>query len=313
MEDKLSIEIIEFYLLEDRKLNSVEISEKYNIGTNRAKRLSEYLNTECDDLLRKAIQYLIQDDSAKNNIDFLKSKLNIGSNRANRISDFINKHDLLDSTYSLNLSLNKTDSIEEELINKEDLNEIIKFYTNEMYVEAIESYENEAKKANFKPTIELINAYLWSLYKNKGTEHKALENIELYLKLYPKNKDWNDLGGHICLWLGEKNNDLDLLKMASKYYTKSKNIDGISNCNKKVNDIKEHTAQKKIEQHIFKSSRGEMFCKFCAESEYHKDIPCEGRKNEHNYIFIKSNNGSWDLKCNKCGNSKYGNIQPCSI
>ena len=80
--------------------------------------------------------------------------------------------------------------------------------------------------------------------------------------------------------------------------------------------IEEKSKEKeKIEkQHKLKSSRGDVFCIYCGslEGEIYTYSYCDGRKNGHNYVFMKDKKDRWHIKCNKCGADRSDSNYSCS-
>lgn len=62
--------------------------------------------------------------------------------------------------------------------------------------------------------------------------------------------------------------------------------------------VKTEAKQKILNTHVFKSSNGQVFCKFCG-IEPHKTGVCK-RENGHNYILMKNRHGGLRITCNKC-------------
>jgi tetratricopeptide (TPR) repeat protein len=207
-------------------------------------------------------------------------------------------------------------------------------YYEEKYAEVIEYFENKLSNSVSEKHLKIADKYLWALYNNSGTEKKALEKTKKFLEDYPDNTDWVKLAGHISKWLGSKNKDIDLLNEAIFFYKKVNSKEGINEVNEKINEVKvfhkerlaeekqaekERIAEekrveqeKKDSQHKFKSSRGETFCQYCGKSTIWNDSPCEGKKNGHNYIYMKDSYGNWELTCNNCGRSHIWYDSPCS-
>lgn len=207
-------------------------------------------------------------------------------------------------------------------------------YEQEKYIEVIEYFENKLSKSVSAKHLKVANNYLWALFKNSGTEKKALEKTKKFLEDYPDNTDWFKLAGHISKWLGSNNKDIELLNEALVFYKKSNNKEKINEVNEKIKELKEFNKKRLAEekqaekerlaeekrvkqekndsQHKFKSSRGETFCQYCGKSTIWNDSPCEGKKNGHNYVYMKDSYGNWELQCNKCGRSTIWYDSPCS-
>jgi hypothetical protein len=75
-------------------------------------------------------------------------------------------------------------------------------------------------------------------------------------------------------------------------------------------EVKEKEKEKIEKQHKLKSSRGVVFCVYCGSLEGTYNF-CDGRKNGHNYVFMKDKKERWHLKCNKCGADRIDSNYSC--
>jgi len=84
---------------------------------------------------------------------------------------------------------------------------------------------------------------------------------------------------------------------------------------KRIKQEEKEKEKEKIEkQHKLKSSRGDVFCIYCGslEGEIYTYSYCDGRKNGHNYVFMKDKKDRWHIKCNKCGADRSDSNYSCS-
>lgn len=207
-------------------------------------------------------------------------------------------------------------------------------YEQEKYEEVIEYYENKLSKSVSSKHLKIADKYLWALFKNPGTEKKALEKTKKFLEDYPDNTDWYKLAGHISKWLGSKNKDIELLNEAVIFYKKVSNKEGINEVNEKIKEIKEFhkerlaeekqaekeriaeekrlEQEKKDVQHRFKTSKGVTFCQYCGRDTSWSSWDCSGKKNGHNFVLMKNSYGELEPICNKCGKDKSWDNYSCS-
>ena len=73
---------------------------------------------------------------------------------------------------------------------------------------------------------------------------------------------------------------------------------------------REEEKAKKLKEHSFKTSRGEMFCRYCGWDNSYSSWDCHGRENGHNYVLMKKGD-KWEPTCNKCGNDKTWDQYSC--
>jgi hypothetical protein len=79
----------------------------------------------------------------------------------------------------------------------------------------------------------------------------------------------------------------------------------------KERNQKQEEKEKIEKQHKLKSSRGVVFCIYCGSLEGTYSF-CDGRKNGHNYVFMKDKKDRWHIKCNKCGADRSDSNYSCS-
>jgi len=116
-------------------------------------------------------------------------------------------------------------------------NEYYLLFEQKKYQEVINYFESKLSKSVSKNCTKPADCFMWSLYKTNGKESKALEQVKIFLGKYPEQKEWNNLAGHILLFLGSKNKDANMLKQAVNYYNKVSNQDAIDKANDKIKSI----------------------------------------------------------------------------
>jgi hypothetical protein len=142
---------------------------------------------------------------------------------------------------------------------KENYNEIMKIlddyyslYEQKQYSDVIDYFEEKLSGSVSSKYLKIADKYLWALFKNSGTETKALEKVKKYLEDYPENTDWYNLAGHISKWLGDKEKDIDILNEAISYYIQCDNKEGMKEVNEKIKEAnayqKERIAEIKNEE-----------------------------------------------------------------
>ena len=269
-------------------------------------------------------------------------------NLAGHINKYLGKHNKNDNIIYLNDALfffQKTGNEEEIKI----VNDIIKNYKNpewllktyydrKHYDKVITLFESDK---SFKTNEEIVNKYLWSLYKNSGTEKKALEKTKVFLEKYGDSDRWFNLAGHINKYLGKhnKNDNIIYLNDALFFFQKTGNEEEI----KIVNDIikqqakeaaarekqqtkeavarekqqtkeavarekqlaKEAAQDKKNKTHDYSISNGISYCRYCGggDTAEIRSSPCT-RELGHKYTLRKTKYNGFQPICNTCGDER---------
>jgi hypothetical protein len=223
-------------------------------------------------------------------------------------------------------------------------------YKEKKYSEVITFYESKIKYTKGYPVNCSVN-YLWALYKSDGNEKKAYDLGKELLSKNPDVSILTELVGYISQWLGKVNNDISKLEESIVLFNFLNKKDEVEKSKEKIHSIKNNLKEKekvlkleeqererlfkqeskekekklkqeekekekeKIEkQHKLKSSRGVVFCIYCGslEGEIYTYSYCDGRKNGHNYVFMKDKKDRWHIKCNKCGAHRSDSNYSCS-
>jgi len=214
-------------------------------------------------------------------------------------------------------------------------------YKDEKYKEVIEYFENKLNLSHSKTKHEIVNKYLWSLYKNSGTEKKALEKTKVFLEKYGDSDRWFNLAGHINKYLGKhnKNDNIIYLNDALFFFQKTGNEEEI----KIVNDIikqqakeaaarekqqtkeavareiqlakeavarekqlaKKAAQDKKNKTHDYSISNGISYCRYCGggDTSEIRSSPCT-RELGHKYTLRKTKYNGFQPICNTCGDER---------
>ncbi|MBC8408991.1 MAG: hypothetical protein H8E12_09760 [Rhodobacteraceae bacterium] len=197
--------------------------------------------------------------------------------------------------------------------------EIESYFEEENYVKVISEFE---ENENLLSTSEnIVHHYLWSLFKNEGTEKKALHQVEKY-EVILDTKRWVLLKGHIAKYIGKTNLDIGLMKEAIAFYkiagdkvSAGEVAADIRNVQQKIkdkkNDKKESAKERELAEqntlHRFKTSRSITFCQYCGKDSSWHDVNCK-REYGHSYVAMKVED-SWQTMCSKCGHdSSYNDI-----
>ena len=181
----------------------------------------------------------------------------------------------------------------------------------EDYEAVIDYFESTLHLSVSKNHLDIARSYCSALYQNSGTEQKALDKLEEFLEKYPKHLPFVSLAGYISKYLGERDNDLQLLEKAMSYFKKAKKKAQQTEVRELINSTKKalkaaekaEKADQKLLEHYFKTARGMTFCKHCGRDKSWSSFDCTGRKNGHNYTAQKIDD-EWQPTCTKCGRDK---------
>ena len=97
--DSLMKEVIELHLMNDID-GANQIADRFQLGSNRAKRIYSSLVEEFDALVPEAIKLMVANSSNTSAEALLKSQFKTGSNRTQRILTYINTYDLQNSRFA---------------------------------------------------------------------------------------------------------------------------------------------------------------------------------------------------------------------
>jgi hypothetical protein len=242
-------------------------------------------------------------------------------------------------------------------IYKEGYNEVLKIfedfrnlYREKKYKEVVDYFESNLYNSISKSYLDIVEIYLWSLFRKDGSEIQAYHTFKKFNYLFPNESIIMLVGGYITQWVGSSNNDINILeesvllfKSLDKKEELEKSKEKILIAKSKLKEkekilkIEEREKEKKQKQeakeqerkikeeekkkekekkeleHKLKSSNGKTFCVYCGKEEHNvRANPCYGRKMGHNYVFLKDKRGRLDLKCNKCGKQPYDSIRYCT-
>ena len=192
-------------------------------------------------------------------------------------------------------------------------------YLEEKYKEVIEYFENKLYLSHSKTKHEIVHKYLWSLYKNSGTEIKALEKTKVFLEKYGDSDSdrWFNLAGSINFYLGKnnKNDNIIFLNDALFFYQKTGNDERIKEINDLIKEAavrekqqaKEAAVDEKNRTHDFSISNGITYCRYCGGDDKVRSLPCK-RELGHKYTLRKTKWDGWQPVCNTCGDERTYNI-----
>lgn len=288
-------------------------------------------------LLIEAAEIIVENQQASTSL--IQSRLKLGYNRAGSIIDQLeelgilgqsksnsardvlikNKKELKELLLSKipndseeNILFNKINQIkvDENIIFTENLNNdfdeiILKFkllHQQEKYFEAINLFEDKIETYINDSNLYIAQKYVYALYKNDGTEKKALKEVLYYIDKFPQTDIFFHNAGLIYEYLGRYEH-VDYFKDALHFYT-------LDNNKEKVKELKEKIElHKKNATHEFKVSDGITFCKYCGiKSEYAGSF-CSDKTIPHNFI-LKNIDGKKTPICKKCGEkSEYARSQ----
>lgn len=99
MEDNLAKDVITLFLNKNCVITPESIRNEFFIGSNRAKRLYDFIESECDSLLGAAIKLLSVNPKSEKE-ELLKAEFKIGTNRARRMVDIIDTYELLKTDFT---------------------------------------------------------------------------------------------------------------------------------------------------------------------------------------------------------------------
>jgi len=156
------------------------------------------------------------------------------------------------------------------------------------YAGRIAAYLGEKEK-DFEMLDEAI-----TFYKKSGEKEKIAKVKETIKKLKDAKKETADKAKQAL-----RDETIKKLKDAKKETAdKAKQVLRDEAAEKQA--AKEAAKSAKLKQHKFKSSKGEIFCKFCTSGKEWSNSDCHGREHGHNYVQMKVD-GSFEPICNKCG------------
>ncbi|MDC0230463.1 hypothetical protein OAK19_00720 [Aureispira] len=281
--------------------------EKLKVGYNRASRIiaelkeagiigAEDLENEAEITLDKtngnneldAFFEQAKDISIKNGYalgSLLEDELKIGPNRSKRIIEQLIDSDILEKesisatgVYPLKNYLNTnekslnaendTSSIEStEIIALQK--QLTGLRKEENYAEIIKLFEQN--KSIAESNEQLVDAYLWSLYLNDGTEKDCLKKTREYEKIFNTNR-WFKLKGHVYRSLKWYDRALEVYRNSSERYYQI-TVDKINTLSSLYKDKKYDEAINYYEDWLYLSVSndtlyiGEFYCKSLYHSE----------------------------------------------
>ena len=107
-------------------------------------------------------------------------------------------------------------------------------YDEEKYEEVIEYFETTLRKSISEDTYTIAEKYCQALYRNLGTEEKALKKVRDFIDRFPDHISFQSLEGKILRSKGYLEEDLDLLNEALEIF---KRIDDKRNIGKTKEEI----------------------------------------------------------------------------
>jgi hypothetical protein len=319
--------------------NIIGIFESLHFGIDDKYKLKRYIYSLYNISLSKALKKYKEFNS--NFVDdkywlWIGGKIYEASKEFNSAFDLYKKAESIEEGYCSD-DVKRVNYILNPEIHFKDL------YDEEKYSEAIGIFETKLKKT---ADINIIAPYIFSLYRNEGTEERGLELGVLYsksnpeghklyrtialiykdLKKFTQSKDFFIKAKSAGFDVDEELQEINMIIAKAEEEERRRNEEEERKRREEIERKKREAERKKEEelerkrlgqerkdvQHRFKTSKGVTFCQFCGKNTSWNDSPCIGKKSGHNYIYMKDSIGNWDLKCNKCGRSTTWFDSPCS-